>query len=222
MTTERTPAGGRRTGLRERKKRATREALTLAALRLALERGLDNVRVEDIAAEVQVTTRTFNNYFSTKYEALVARHVDRVRQAAEALRARPAGEPLWEAVTHAVLSPLAEADRAHESPDAEVLGGIRLIAAEPALQAEALKAALAADSELAAAVAERTGTERTGTDPGRDMYPRLVAGAVTTAVHVATEQWLRADPPVPLVPLLREALRQVAAGLPAPPAGPSR
>ncbi|GAA3146523.1 TetR family transcriptional regulator [Nonomuraea roseoviolacea] len=216
MTTERTPADGRRPGLREQKKRATREALTLAALRLALERGLDNVRVEDIAAEVQVTTRTFNNYFSTKYEALVARHVDRVRQSAEALRARPAGEPLWEAVTQAVLSPLVEADRAHESPDPEVLGGIRLIATEPALQAEALKAALTADGELAAAVAERTGT-----DPGRDMYPRLVAGSVATAVHVATDQWLRADPPVPLVLLLREALRQVAAGLPAPPAGPS-
>ncbi|MFI6317809.1 TetR family transcriptional regulator [Nonomuraea sp. NPDC050556] len=217
MTTERPPAGSRSPGLREQKKRATREALTLAALRLALERGLDNVRVEDIAAEVQVTTRTFNNYFATKYEALVARHVDRSRQAAEALRARPAGEPLWEAINHAVLSPLTGSGRASESPDPELLDGIRLIAAEPALQAEALKATLAADGEFAAAVAERTGT-----DADRDMFARLVAGSVATAVHVATDQWLRADPPVPLIPLLRQALRQVAAGLPAPPADAAR
>ncbi|WP_433465567.1 TetR family transcriptional regulator [Spirillospora sp. CA-128828] len=216
MTIERTPDSGPRAGLRERKKRATREALTLAALRLALERGLENVRVEDIAAEVQVTTRTFNNYFSSKYEALAARHVDRMRQAAEELRARPASEPLWEAITRAVLSPLAGADRAHESPDREVLAGIRLIAGEPALQAEALKAGLAADSEFTAAVAERTGT-----DADRDLYPPLVAGAVEITIQIATDQWLRADPPVPLVSLLREALGQIAAGLPAPSADSS-
>ncbi|GAA4237790.1 TetR family transcriptional regulator [Actinomadura meridiana] len=217
MSEGRTVEGGPRGGLRERKKRATREALTLAALRLALERGLENVRVEDIAAEAEVTTRTFNNYFSSKYEAVVARHVDRMRQAAEELRTRPVGEPLWEAVTHALLAPLAGADRAHESPAPEVLAGIRLIAGEPALQAEALKAGLAADGEFAAVVAERTGT-----DGDRDLYPRLVAGAVAVAVHVATDQWLRADSPVALVPLLREAVGQVAAGLPVPAGGLSR
>ena len=206
-----------RTGLRELKKRATREALTLAALRLAVERGLGNVRVEDIAAEAQVTTRTFNNYFSSKYEAVVARHTDRVRKAAEALRARPAGEPLWDAIAHAVLAPLAGAERAHAQPDPDTLAGIRLVTAEPALRAEMLKTGLAADGEFAAVVAARTGT-----DAARDMYPRLVAGAVSAATHVATDQWLRLQPPVPLAPLLRDALRQIAAGLPDPSATTTR
>ena len=86
-----TPASGQTgggaetgTGLRERKKQATREALSWAALRLAVDRGLENVRVEDIAAEAGVSPRTFNNYFSSKYEAILSRHVDRVRVAAEA------------------------------------------------------------------------------------------------------------------------------------------
>jgi pyruvate/2-oxoglutarate dehydrogenase complex dihydrolipoamide acyltransferase (E2) component len=59
-------------GLRERKKEATREALSMAALRLALERGIANVRVGDIAAAAGVSPRTYNNYFSNREQAICA------------------------------------------------------------------------------------------------------------------------------------------------------
>ncbi|MEU8317897.1 TetR family transcriptional regulator [Nonomuraea sp. NPDC048881] len=199
------------TGLRERKKRATREALMDAALRLAVERGLENVRVEDVAELVGVSPRTFNNYFSSKYEALAARHTDRVRRTVAVLRARPAAEPLWEALIAAVAEPWEHALTSPGPPDADRLALTRLLAEEPALRAEALKAQFAADGELAAAVAERTGT-----DPDEDLYPHLVAATVSAAVQVAVGHWLRSDPPVPLVPVLREALHRLAAGLPAP------
>ena len=39
-------------GLRERKRLATRQALGIAAMRLAIQHGLDGVRVEDIADAV--------------------------------------------------------------------------------------------------------------------------------------------------------------------------
>ncbi|MBF8192952.1 TetR family transcriptional regulator [Nonomuraea sp. K274] len=199
-------------GLRERKKQATREALMTAALRLALERGLENVRVEDIAAEVGVSPRTFNNYFAGKYEAITARHTDRVRGSVAALRARPEGEPLWEALTEAMIEPWARhAGQAGAAPEPEMLASIRMLADEPALRAESLRVAFAADGELAAAIAARTGT-----DAARDLYPHLVAGAATAAVQAAVAHWLRSDPPVPLVPLLRDSLRALAAGLPVP------
>lgn len=199
-----------RRGLRERKKRDTRIALSWATVRLAVQRGLDNVRVEDIAAEAGVSPRTFNNYFSSKGEAIAARHADRARLIAAELRGRPADEPLWAAITAAVLAQFAM-EQDDGVPDQQWIAGVRLMTAEPSLQGEFVKANAAAQAEYAAVIAERTGTDAT-----RDLYPRLVAGAVGTAITVAMEQWLSADRPGPVAPLLRDALDQLAAGLPAP------
>ena len=73
-------------GLRERKKLATKQALALAALQLAVQRGLENVRVEDITDAVNVSRRTFTNYFSCKEEAIASLNTARFTQAVEALR----------------------------------------------------------------------------------------------------------------------------------------
>ncbi|MFI7131909.1 TetR family transcriptional regulator [Nonomuraea sp. NPDC050153] len=200
-------------GLREQKKRDTRIALSWAAIRLTAEHGFDNVKVEDIAAEVGVSPRTFNNYFSSKAEAIAARHFERAARIADELRARPSGEPLWEAIGNAVLigAPL-DTEAEDSQPDARWVEGVRLMAEHPALRGEFLKAAMDAEQELAAAVAERTGT-----DLDRDLYPRLVAGTVSAAITASTDLWLRIDPPKPYGELLRDALDQVAKGLPAPP-----
>ena len=91
-----------RTGLRERKKFQIRQKLASAALRLAMERGLDNITIEDITAEADVAPRTFSNYFSSKYEAICAGNGPGSADGASLL-ARLASEPLWEALTNAVL-----------------------------------------------------------------------------------------------------------------------
>src|SRR5258708_21007330 len=53
-------------GLRARKKAATRRALGIAAMRLAVQPGLDNVLDEHIAAPAGVSARPFNTNFGTK------------------------------------------------------------------------------------------------------------------------------------------------------------
>lgn len=194
-------------GLRERKKQQTQEALSWAALRLTVERGFSHVLVEDIAAEAGVSPRTFNNYFSSKAEAIAWRQLNRARATARRLRERPADEPLWESI---IAVQLEQAGGEHDEPDPQWTAGVRLMLTDPALFGEYLKANAATEQELAAAVAERTGTEPT------DMYPRLVAAATGAAHRTATDHWLHADPPVPLRPLIREALRLTAAGLPDP------
>jgi AcrR family transcriptional regulator len=204
------------TGLRERKKAETRAALGWAAIHLTAERGYDNVRVEDIAEAAGVSPRTFNNYFSSKAEAIASRHLDRSRRTAAALRERPADEPLWAALTRAALeqfTPGPEVEAMPTPAHAQWATGVRAMVAEPALQAEGLRAAAIAQAELADAVAERTGT-----DLATDMYPKLVAAAATAAVTVAMQHYLDSgDPPTPIERLITDAFTQLAAGLPAPP-----
>ncbi|MFB9905722.1 acyl-CoA-like ligand-binding transcription factor [Allokutzneria oryzae] len=192
-------------GLRERKKLAAREALSWAALKLAMENGPENVRVEQIAAEAGVSPRTFNNYFSSKEEAICAIGVDRQERIRSALLARPADEPLWDAVISSVL------EQYGGEPDREQVARVRLQMRHSSLQGEHLKARAAIERVLAEGIAERIGV-----DIRIDMYPSLVAGAVSSATRVAMDHWLNSGTEQRLVPLLTEALRAVAAGLPEP------
>jgi AcrR family transcriptional regulator len=187
-------------GLRERKKQATRDALSMAALRLAVERGLDNVLVEDIANEAGVSPRTFNNYFSSKYEAISSRATDRIFRVGEALLERPADEPLWDAIIAAVLEVHAQA---RTVPPPEWLTGLRPVLSSPAMTGELLKTYVRMQQSLAAALADRLGEGDHG------MYPEILAAAVGGAIQVASDHWLRADPPVPMYGLLKTALYQL-------------
>jgi AcrR family transcriptional regulator len=193
------------TGLRERKKVATRRALGLAARRLAVERGLDNVLVDDIAEAAGVSTRTFNNYFSSKYEAICALEFDRAMRIGAALLERPAGEPLWDAITTAVMSEYGASDRA---PGEEWMTGIQLVTMEPALRGEYLRVQARTQYSLAEAIALRMGGK-----PGSSMFPRILAGAITAAVQAAMERWLHADRPTALAPQVASSLRQLADGM---------
>jgi AcrR family transcriptional regulator len=194
-------------GWRERKKRQTREALSWAVIRLSVERGWGNVTVEDAAAAASVSERTFRNYFASKAEAVTARHRDRMDRIAAELRGRPPDESLWDAITNAAVSQF----MGGEPQSRAWTDAIQLMLTEPEIQGATLKANAAAQRDLATAVAERTGT-----DPAHDLYPALVAAAITAAVTTVMDYWLHADPPAAIEALMREAFGQLRAGLPVP------
>jgi AcrR family transcriptional regulator len=201
------------TGLRERKKADTKRALSDAALQLAFEHGLDNVTREDVANLAGVSVRTFNNYFSGKYEALAYRQAERVRRSVAVLRQRPAGEPLWTAITHAVLEPL-EADFGdvygdeNRAPSRQELVEVRKLVMHPQVRNSVPHNLF---DELLQVIAERTGT-----DPDRDLYPRLVMAVVRAVGDAAADAYVRADPPVAITTLIRSGFAAVSAGLPEP------
>jgi AcrR family transcriptional regulator len=186
-------------GLRERKKEATRKALREAALRLAMERGPDNVRVDDIADAAGVSPRTYNNYFSSREQAIVAAvTAERETRVAAAVAARPAAMRLSNAVVEAIVQQYT--DSSSHDPRA-----LLLITTRPALRDAFLGSAAGIEEPLTAVLAERIGD-------GGTVTARVLAASVAAAIRVALGQWVRPTASRLVVPsgslpdLLRAAL----------------
>ena len=197
-------------GRRERKKAATRSALCQAAMRLALERGVENVTLEAIAREADVAPRTFHNYFASKEDAIVAELFEFPARYPDALEARPDGEPVWEALQSVVVTELSVSPEVLE----DLSGRMRMIKASRSLAAP-LQASLEQMSKALAAVV----AIRTGTDVERDLYPGLVAASAIVATNAAVDLWLADGGRANLADLAAEAFTQLRAGLPEPTPG---
>ncbi|MBT9255184.1 TetR family transcriptional regulator [Phycicoccus sp. MAQZ13P-2] len=172
-TAEATPS------LRDRKKEATRQRLHTAAVRLALAHGVQEVTVEQIAAEADVSPRTFFNYFPTKEAALVGADPARTEQLRQAVLARPADESLPQAL-RAVLT---EHVRGFE--DEPELWRMRseLAARVPELEARIAGAGHRLESALVEAAHERAGT-----DAADDLATGLAARTAMAALRAAFHQ----------------------------------
>jgi len=204
-------SAGLEVGLRERKRRETRAALSLAAIRLCLQRGWENVTVDDIAAAANVSPRTFRNYFSTKAEAVAAAHLERMLRIADELLDRPASEPLWTAISNSVAAQFEPPVQKSEAllGAKQWLDRIRFIVTEPAIHGEVLKASAAAQVELAKVIAQRVGVQR-----GNALYAQVAAAVAVAVIETVMDRWLRSGPSGSMVPFLRKAFELVAAGFP--------
>ena len=148
-------------------------ALREAALRLALERGPDAVRVDDIAEAAGVSPRTYNNYFASREHAIVAAvTAEREARVAAALAVRPADTPLADAVIDAVIEQYTDPRDAADD-------ALLLITTHPGLREVYVNTATTIEPVLADAIAERVDDPATA---------EVLAASVAAAARVALRQ----------------------------------
>jgi AcrR family transcriptional regulator len=190
-------------GLRERKKRATRQALRQAAVRLFRERGIETVTVEDICASAGVSPRTFFNYFTAKEEVLVPWDPDIIESTARRVLAQPPDDPPLR-VAHTVLAAAIETAMAAPTWRDQA----RLLRDKPELMRRVATAWRALEAALADGLAQRLGRDR------EDRYVRLLSATATTAMRSSIQSWHRAHPDTDLHDFLDEAFDLLGRGLP--------
>lgn len=199
-------AGGERPrpGLRERRKALTAAELEAAAYRLFEERGFDNVTVDDIAAEADVSRRTFFRYFASKEDVLLADHFVQLARLRDAMADRPQNEPIVTALRNALLSLTTDFE---ERKEIIIIRG-RIMRDTPSLQARSL-----VHQQLWETAMQEMVADRLGVDPIKDLRPGVVSAATLAAMRVAFTIWLSAGCSGDLIELTTEALDLLDGGL---------
>jgi AcrR family transcriptional regulator len=180
-------------GLRERKKRQTREVIAQAAMRLFAARGFDEVTVAEVARAADVSEKTVFNYFPAKEDLVLHGGEERRAALIEAIRSRPEGTSIVEPFRAASLDFV---ERVEHDPVESIVAIPRLVSQSRLLrdrlflgweqEAAALSPVIAeetgaAEGDLVAAVVART-LAWTHRLVFRAAFQRLLAGEDQVAV----------------------------------------
>jgi AcrR family transcriptional regulator len=203
-------AGMEKLGLRERKKQRTREALIDAAQALFCANGFEATTIDQIAESVEVSSRTFFRYFTSKEDVALALADEQITAVLETFAAQPADLPVLTAMQTAAV----EVMRTHET-DTRFHSLQNLILVNPALTAARIERATARLDEVARLIGARMGV-----DPVADPRPYLVASVALCAVQAAVVAWRAAGQQAPDSELTRQAFDLLSTGLDYP-AGPT-
>jgi len=168
------------TGLRERRKQETRQAISDVATGLFAARGFDDVTIAQVADAAGVAKMTVTNYFPRKEDLVFDRAEGIVRSLADVFTARAPGESLLAAIRR---------DYARRIAMADVTLGLaspafaRMIENSPALIGRGLEMLYQREHALGDAIAAETGAD--------GPQQRLAAALVSSAHRVLYEEGIR-------------------------------
>lgn len=164
-------------GLRERKRRQTRERISQAAMTLFLEQGFEATTIDQIAEAADVSKRGFFDYFPTKEDVVAAWQDEFAQSLLTAVAERPAREPMAKVVEEALISAIVAAI----NPQTLAIG--KLIGDTPALRArDHLKYAKLEQKLIEALTARNKGK-------GDQLRIRLLAMSTIGALRIAGQTW---------------------------------
>jgi AcrR family transcriptional regulator len=200
-------------GLRERKKRATRDAIAATARRLFAKRGFDDVTVAEVAAAADVSEKTVFNHFATKEDLAFAGGEARLNQLLADLAQRPPGTSVldvFRATTDAMIDGLATT-----TEDDDLFVVPRIIRGSRVLQERLTTGWEHESAALTAVIAETAGAD------DDDVIPAIVARTLSwthrTIFRTAIDGLLAGEDPQQLAARLRvasaRAYDQIATGL---------
>ncbi len=184
-------------GLRQMKKERTRGDIVRVANALFANRGFDGVTVEEIAAEAEVSHRTFYRYFATKEELVLGPLQPKLDEFVERFHQRPHTESVIASVRGAIMDLASDYQHDLDSDRRRAA----LIRSTPSLQQREHERHTAFENEIVLLIAGRLNV-----DPANDIRPALIAGCAMAAIRAAKGQWLSGKGKQPLRPLVEDAL----------------
>lgn len=174
---------GNSEGLRERKKRETRQLISNTATRLFMKRGFDDVTIDDVASAANVSKMTVFNYFPRKEDLFFDRSDDAARLIGAALLDRGRNSPL--AALRALAHDLVEERHPLVRMDSDIASFWKVVADSPALRAYSRELSEGLERELGEMLATSVGAS------AHDPIARLVAALLMGAWRVAFREALR-------------------------------
>ncbi|HWC38072.1 MAG TPA: TetR family transcriptional regulator [Acidimicrobiales bacterium] len=190
------PAGGDDQGLRSRKQARTRRELEHAALDLFETKGYEKTTVEEIAAVVEVSPRTFFRYFRSKEEVLFGQEQDHVAQLRQIVRDCPAAAIDTAALDEALLTFANYLSKAQDP----LLVRAKLVAQNPRLAERSLRVLRSWELALSDELAVQAGMR----EP--DLRLKVLAAAGLATMNVAVRVWQVSGGNESLVAIVKRAL----------------
>jgi AcrR family transcriptional regulator len=185
--------------LRDRKKARVRNALEQAAFELFERHGFSAISVAEIADAADMSPRNFFRYFSSKEEVVFANSSAHLSVLRARVRARPAGEPVYQSLKQALIS-YADFLQDYE-PQAKSL--IKLIRNDPALRARRAQEVVTWSEGLLDELTSR------GRLRVRQLSVEVAIAIALTTFGSTTEQWQRSRTKSSLPALVERAFQTI-------------
>jgi AcrR family transcriptional regulator len=194
-------------GLRELTRASVRDQIAEQALLLFDEKGFDATTVDDIAAAVGISARSFFRYFPTKEDAVIGDPSALAGVIRDAAAARPSDESAWVALRRA-LDPFEVTDRADIT---RALRHMRVMMSTASLRARNVEKHIVWAVTLEPVIIERLAAERVRRDGVADdadairFEAQTLIHAALACFDVALSEWTRREGTTPIHTLIDEA-----------------